>query len=158
MRWVKIRAMSLIPLTPGWLGLAGLLPQSACLVAVLAGPPEWRWTGLALAWGYGALIFSFLGGMWWGLAAAGLARDERVPRWLWVAAIAPSLLALLTYAPWILGYGWPGPSLLALGVMIAGSLLVDRRLGGLAPHWWMKLRRPLSLALGGMTFLLGLFA
>jgi len=148
--------MTQTPPFPRWLGLAGLLPQAACLLAVVAGPPEARWTGLAIGWGYGALIFSFLGGLWWGLAAAAQARGEMVPGWLWFAAVAPSLLALLTYVPWVLGYGWPGPSLIVLGLMIAGSLLVDRQLGALAPAWWMGLRAVLSLGLGVMTVVLGL--
>ncbi len=141
---------------PRWLGLAGLLPQLACLLAVIAGPPEFVWTALAFGWGYAALIFSFLGGMWWGIAAAAQARGERVPRWLWGAAVTPSLLALATYAPWVFGLAWPGPSLIMLGAMIAASALVDRKLGALVPPWWMSLRTILSFALGGMTLLLGI--
>ncbi len=150
--------MTSTPPFPRWLGLAGLLPQLACLLAVLFGPPEFGWTGLAIAWGYGALIFSFVGGMWWGLATGAQARGEAVPGWLWLAAIAPSLLALATYVPWVLGFSWPGPSLVVLGLMIAGNVLVDRQLGALAPPWWMRLRLTLSLGLGVMTFLLGLLA
>lgn len=150
--------MTQIPPLPRWLGLAGLLPQAACLLAVLVGPPEFRWTGLAVAWGYGALIFSFLGGLWWGLAAAAQARGEAVPGWLWFASVMPSLLALLTYLPWVLGLSWPGPSMTVLGIMIAASLLVDRKLGALAPDWWMALRVPLALGLGAMTLVLGVLA
>ena len=45
------------------LGYAGLLPQAAAFVAVLKDGPE-KWTALAMAFGYAALIFSFLGGVW----------------------------------------------------------------------------------------------
>ena len=51
------------------LGAAGVLPQVAALVAVLAGDPAWTFGALALAYAYAAIIFSFLGGLWWGLAA-----------------------------------------------------------------------------------------
>ena len=83
------------------LGFAGLLPQLACALAKWFGSEEWRWTALAMGWAYAALIFSFLGGLWWGLATAALARGAQVPHWLWLAAIAPSLLALLTYSSFI---------------------------------------------------------
>ncbi len=145
--------MNGVPPLPRWLGLAGLLPQWACLLALLIGPEEWRPAILALGWAYGALIFSFLGGLWWGIAAARHARGKAVPRWLWFVSVVPSLLAFLL----CLWTGdWAGP-LVALGIFIFASLLIDRimpRYG--APSWWMGLRVPLSLALGMATVLLGL--
>ena len=47
-------------------GYAGLLPQVIAAIMVLSGS-EYQWTGLALAYGYAAFIFSFIGGMWWAL-------------------------------------------------------------------------------------------
>ena len=78
------------------LGLAGLLPQFACVAALYLGSEEWRYTAQAIAFGYAALIFSFLGGMWWGIAAmAPAAENRRTIGWVWVAAVAPSLIALV---------------------------------------------------------------
>ena len=51
------------------LGYAGILPQAIALLAVLKGGPA-GWSALALSYGYAALIFSFLGGVWWGLGLA----------------------------------------------------------------------------------------
>ncbi len=51
------------------LGFAGLAPALACLAGVFIGGGEWRYISLAAGFGYAAVIFSFLGGMWWGLAA-----------------------------------------------------------------------------------------
>ena len=51
------------------LGYAGLLPQIAAL-ALFAGGGEWGWVALAAGFAYAALIFSFLGGVWWGQALA----------------------------------------------------------------------------------------
>ncbi len=150
--------MSSIPASPRNLGFAGLLPQFACLAAAWAGPPEWRWSALAIGWAYAALIFSFLGGLWWGLAAASPDEARRAPQWLWVAAVTPSLLALATFLPWVFGAVWPGPSLLVLGAAILVSFLVDARLVTIRPTWWMVLRVPLSLGLGTATVLLGLAA
>lgn len=138
------------------LGYAGLLPQFAALLAVFKGGP-WAWTGLALAYGYAALIFSFLGGVWWGI---GIARPES-PRWIYLAAVTPSLIGLALWFPWMMGWTWPGPELLVLGACLALSPLVDwtigRKVKGL-PEGWMALRRNLSIGLGTLTVLIGLLA
>ncbi len=142
------------PKLPRTLGLAGLLPQLLCVFLLLNGDPAQRFTALALAYAYAALILSFLGGLWWGLAAASA---ERAPAWLWVMAVVPSLVALATAWPWAVGLPWPEPSLLVLGAALIAALAVDRALvaRGLAPSWWWSLRLPLSLGLGGMTLLAG---
>ena len=144
--------MGRIPALPRWLGFAGLLPQLGCVAVLYAGPTEWRAAALALAFAYAALILSFLGGAWWGIAAAAPAAERRnALGWLWIAAVVPSLVALACFLPWAFGWQWPEPSL----VMLAGALLVglgvDARLGALAPRWWMALRVPLSLGLGLLT-------
>lgn len=149
-------AMNAIPPMARWLGFAGLIPQIACALAVWLGPEDWRWSALAIGWGYAALIFSFLGGLWWGMAAASPDEARRAPAWIWLAAVAPSLIALATYIPWVVGAEWPGPSLLVLGAGIIVSPLVDLRLVTLRPSWWMALRVPLSLILGGATLALAL--
>lgn len=138
------------------LGPAGLLPQGAAALLVVGGPLEWRFTALALAFAYAALILSFLGGLWWGLAAAA----RQAPGWVYGAAVVPSLFALATCIPWSIGTDWPGPSLIALGLAILASLWVDVRLDrvGLAPRWWLGLRVPLSLGLGTLTLIAGFFA
>ncbi|MEG3166130.1 DUF3429 domain-containing protein [Sphingomonas sp. PB2P19] len=151
------RAAKVVPPLPLWLGLAGLIPQLLAFIGVAAGEPEGRFTALALAYAYAALILSFLGGMWWGLAAQ--ARTA-VPRWVWVAAVVPSLIALLSALPWAFGDRWPGPSLALLGLALLGSLGVDYRLraAGLCPAWWLRLRLPLSIGLGLLTLGTGYFA
>ena len=137
------------PTWPRWLGLAGLLPQLLAIFALIGGNPEARFVALACAFAYAALILSFLGGLWWGLAAA----YGRAPVWVWIAAIVPSPIAFASAYPWMVGEPWPGPSLVVLGIALIGSLGVDWRLRtlGIAPDWWLGLRIPLSLGLGGMT-------
>lgn len=138
------------------LGLAGLLPQLLALLVVASGNPNWTFSALALAFAYAALILSFLGGLWWGLAARA---GADAPSWLWVAAVAPSLIALATAIPWAIGAAWPGPSLVILGATLIGALVVDVRLVrlGLAPRWWLKLRTPLSVGLGVLSIGTALF-
>jgi hypothetical protein len=140
-----------IPPIARLLGLTGLLPQLAAIGLLLDGDPQSRFSALAIAYAYAALILSFLGGLWWGLAA----RTDTPPRWLWFASIAPSLIALVTAWPWMVGLRWPGPSLVVLGISLIGALLVDRALvrDGIAPPGWMALRVPLSLGLGVLTML-----
>jgi len=134
------------------LGHSGLLPPVACVVAIAGGDPTIRFSALALLFAYVAVILSFLGGIWWGFAAR---EGERAPGWLWVAAVAPSLVAVASAWPWAVGLSWPGPSLVALGVAMLLTLLVDRRLTsmGIAPADWMRLRVPLSLGLGSLSIL-----
>lgn len=134
------------------LGLSGLLPQIAVVAVLLSHNPAGRFTALALGFAYAALILTFLGGTWWGLAAAA---PDRAPAWVWVAAIVPSLIALATAWPWTVGLPWPGPSLVVLGVSLIAAVAVDVALVrlALAPTGWMRLRVPLSLGLGGLTLL-----
>lgn len=131
------------------LGFAGLLPHIAVVLILLERNSELRFSALSLGYAYAALILSFLGGIWWGLAA----KAERAPNWLWIAAVMPSLIALASAIPWATGEPWPGPSLIIIGVALIGALGVDWQLArqGLAPDWWMRLRLPLSLGLGGLT-------
>jgi hypothetical protein len=151
------------------LGAAGLLPQGAAVLAAAFGGPKLYYTALAIGYAYAVLIFSFLGGLWWGLAAGGAARvgigatrGEKVPGWLWVAAVCPSLIALLSFMPWVYGHPWPGPSLILIGLCIAASPLIDGKIVAHpaipTPPWWMRLRWALSLGLGSATLALGLIA
>ncbi|WP_052134193.1 DUF3429 domain-containing protein [Sphingomonas sp. 37zxx] len=147
-----------IPANARLLGFAGLLPQIAAFAAILPGNPEWAFSAQALAFAYAAIIFSFLGGLWWGLAAAAPAHTAR--GWVFGMAVLPSLVALVSTIPWAVGMTWPGPSLMLLGLGIVGSLAIDRRLvaEGIAPPWWMTLRVPLSLGLGGLTLAIGVMS
>ena len=137
------------------LGYAGLMPQIICIALVLSGS-QWQWVALACAWAYAALIFSFLGGIWWGLAIANPMLDRRV----FIASVMPSLIALGSFIPWTLGWGWPGPSLAMLGLCLGASPLVDRWIARqiILPAGWMHLRMVLSMGLGGLSFILALLA
>ncbi|MBX7482798.1 DUF3429 domain-containing protein [Qipengyuania qiaonensis] len=144
--------MGSVPTLPRWLGLAGLLPQLACVVILYVGPPEWRQSAQAISLAYAALILSFLGGTWWGFAAmAPAAERRRALGWLWVAAVLPCLAGLACFFPAIFGWESPEPSLVMLAGALLVSLGVDARLGPLAPRWWMSLRAPLSIGLGLLT-------
>lgn len=148
-----------VPAVPRYLGHAGLLPQIACLVAVLVADETWRFNALMVGHIYAALIFSFLGGLWWGLAASGEVQGKPTPNWVYWAAIAPSLIALATLVPLLLlGLSYSGPMLLLLGLCLILSPLVDKKLTEYAPPWWLKLRWPLSVRLGGLSLILGIIA
>jgi hypothetical protein len=132
------------------LGIAGLAPQVWALLATFREAD--RYIGLAAGYFYAALIFSFLGGLWWGVAAS----RKDAPEWLYLAAVVPSLIAFATGIPWMTGTEWPGPSLGVLGLAILMSTLVDwtifrARLIDL--NLW-RLRLGLSLGLGATTLLL----
>ena len=144
-----------LPRSAQWLGYAGLLPQLGVVLTLAAGDPETRFSAMALGYAYAALILSFVGGLWWGLAS----RDPaRAPDWIWVAAVMPSLVALASALPWALGDPWPGPSLVLLGLSLASTVIIDVLLDrrGLCPFGWLALRARLSVGLGALTLLCAL--
>jgi hypothetical protein len=141
-----------VPPAALWLGYAGLLPQAIAIVLVVQGG-SLSWIALASSYAYAALIFSFLGGVWWGQALA----HPAVPRRAFAVAVLPSLIGLALFLPWTFGSEWPGPSLLWLGLLLCLSPLVDRKLG-LGGSEWMTLRWRLSMGLGGLSVALALLA
>ena len=132
------------------LGYAGLLPQIAALALLVSGPIEHRNFAELFAITYAALIFSFLGALWWGLAAAHV---DRAPAWIWLAGVVPSLISLFVFLPWATGHLGTPSTLFTLALGIAGSALVDRRLDELkfCPPGWTNLRFVLSIGLGTLT-------
>jgi hypothetical protein len=146
--------MRQVPGTARWLGITGVLPQLACLAYAWSGDGEWA-DAARLAGGlYAGLILSFVGGAWWGIAAAAPAAEGRgVLGWVWVAAVLPSLIAFGAGMWWIARPDQPQPALAVLALAILASPLVDTRLRAmaLAPRWWLALRWPLSLSLGLAT-------
>lgn len=129
-----------IPLAPLVLGIAGLIPPLVGAVVAYGDIGSFGPVAGGFILVYGALILSFLGGSWWGLAS----RAER-PSWLLMGlAVAPSIAA------WgILSMR----STVAAGLWIAGLILispvVDTLIAGrgLVPGWWLRLRVPLSIGL-----------
>ncbi|MXP32177.1 DUF3429 family protein [Erythrobacter jejuensis] len=148
----KLTAGQGVPRLAQWLGLAGLLPQAIAVGLAIYGG-AWGWIALAAGFGYAALIFSFLGGVWFGQGI----RSALVSPWVYPVSVLPSLIALGLYLPWTFGADWPGPSLLWLGLFLCLSPLVDRALKFEGPEW-LALRWRLSLGLGGMTIVLALLA
>lgn len=114
---------------------------------------EWRYAALAGGFAYGAAIFSFLGGVWWGQALA----SGRATTGAYMLAVMPSLIAVALFLPWTFGWEWPGPALLYLGALILASPLIDRALC-FADTAFLRLRWHLSVGLGSLTIALGLLA
>lgn len=146
--------MRRVPSTARWLGLAGVLPQLGCLAYAWSGDPAWAGAARMAGGLYAGLILSFLGGTWWGIAAAAPAAEGRGQLgWVWVAAVTPCLIAFGAGLWWIARPDQPQPVLAVLAFALLASPLVDSRLVSLAlaPPWWTGLRWPLSLLLGLAT-------
>ncbi|WP_198377391.1 DUF3429 domain-containing protein [Neoroseomonas rubea] len=134
---------STVPRAALWLGMSGLLPTLAMLAAMLAWP-EAREIAARGGIAYGAVIASFVGGAWWGLAASRAAPEDLRRRL--VISVVPSLVAWpAVLAPPVAGLG-------LLALLFAVLLPTDRRFlaEGLAPAWWLGLRRPLSFGMAGL--------
>ena len=138
------------------LGYAGLIPQISLTAVVVGGGPELRLFAATLACAYSALILSFLGGTWWGLAVRS---EHPVSAWLWIAAVAPSLIAFGAIVGWAISHS-PAPTLLIIGGSLVFALAVDTRLAanGLCPSNWLRLRTPLSIGLGALTIFIAILA
>lgn len=141
-----------LPKAVRMLGYGGLLPQAAAVLLIATGSPEYRFSALALAFAYAALILSFVDALWWGLAAA---RPATAPKWVWAVGVVPCLIALASFLPWVIGSSWPAPSMAILALALALSPLADWRLdrAGLCPRGWLALRVSLSLGLAVLTIL-----
>ncbi len=140
------------PLSALLLGYAGLLPPAIGIALRLVDPVRGGMAN-ALALLYAALILSFLGGMWWGIAAARV--SGAALGMLLGIAVVPTLIALAAGAV-LFASVVSGAAILAAGLL--GSLLVDMALvrAGHAPMWWMRLRVPLSVGLAALTLVAGL--
>ncbi len=139
-----------LPVTAVALGALGLLPQIATVLLALH-PPH-RMLALTLGYFYATTILSFLGGIWWGVAVS----RPSAPRWLFVAAVIPSLVAFGTAVTWLGGRGGWHAILTVLGGALLMSVAVDWMLlrKGLIAHSMLRLRLVLSAGLGGLTLLL----
>lgn len=138
---------------PVVLGVAGLLPQIACVtLAVLE--PGTRAVAAILGGAYAALILSFLGGMWWMQAL--LRSDERW--WPYLLAVAPSLIGWAVLLAVIGGAAPPAAALMTLALALFASPFGDREVGALLRGVlaWRQLRLALSGGLGAMTLVLAL--
>ena len=137
-----------------WLGFSGLIPQIALAAVAIFGSESVSLAANSLALSYAALILSFNGGTWWGLVSRSHAP---VRGSVWLAAIAPSLIAFAAVCAWAIG-GSLALSLLVVGAALIGALAFDYRLeaNGLCPRGWLRLRTPLSLGLGGLTLLVAI--
>ena len=156
-------AQQMAPTAPGrlpslarWLGPAGLAPQILLAAVVLGLPVQFSSPASGLALIYSALILSFVGGAWWGLAAR---QQGRIPSWIWLAAVAPSLIAFAAIGAGTIGRS-PGRGLTITGASLIAALGVDFKMVaiGLCPVGWLRLRGPLSIGLGGLTMLIAAVA
>ncbi|WP_294250727.1 DUF3429 domain-containing protein [uncultured Sphingomonas sp.] len=134
------------------LGYAGLLPLIGCAAGLVLLPMHHALL-LDAGFGYAALIFSFLGGLWWG---QGVARGKASPT-LFIVAVMPSLVAWGLMLLRLLGWT-TADALLALGIAILVSPVVDLILarGQSVPKGWIALRLQLSTGLGALTLALAL--
>jgi len=136
------------------LGFAGLLPQIAAVAALALGMDSY--IGHCFAFAYAGLVFSFVGGAWWGLAVQ---RSHRQGVLLMIAVVPSLLVAALALA--LVSSAIPlRPALVVLGAALMLMLPMDRNLvhAGDAPAGWMMLRTPLSLGLGALTLIAGAIA
>lgn len=131
------------------LGVSGLIPQ--LLAAAITLHPPHAAFGQFSAFLYGALIFSFLGGLWWGVAAI----NPKASRWLFVVGVLPSLIAFAAGLLWIMRSGSPGQALTIVGIGLLLAPIVDRELDqrAMVPKGWLAMRTTLSVGLGILTLL-----
>ncbi len=144
-----------LPRSAQVLGYSGLIPQIGFLATAALAPPLAPAAAI-LGWAYAGLIFSFLGGAWWGFALL----DHKAPRWVLPVSVMPSLIALLSVVPTVLALPGFTIPLVMIGAGLLVSPLVDTAISRSAnlPEGWLRLRWHLSLGLGGLTLFLAIFS
>lgn len=137
------------------LGLAGLLPQVAACILALTNK-DLAIYALVSGFAYAALIFSFIGGVWWGQALT----TPTPQAWIFVAAVCPSLFSWGSALLMLLNIGWwpYAIGMVAMGLLV--SPIIDLQIGKVItqPQTWMKLRWTLSIVLGGLTLTMAIIA
>lgn len=125
------------------LGYAGLLPFLGASAAMFSADPVTSGVGLYVLSLYAVVILAFMGAVHWGLALARPGPSVRLQLGL---SVLPALAgwAALAALP-------PRSALVAIGgafaVLLAADLIAVR--GGLAPHWYGRLRVPLTVVVCG---------
>ena len=134
-----------------WLGFAGLLPQALACVLVIA-TRDWDIYIKVSSFAYATLIFSFLGGVWWGNALSA----PKSHLWIFIAAVCPSLIAWIAAILIFADFKWLPYSTSAIAIGLIISPLVDQQIGKIIvqPNGWMRLRWMLSIGLGFLTLTL----
>ena len=132
-----------VPRRAWLLGAAGLAPGLVALAAMLA-LPQARDLAASAGLAYAAVAAALSGGAWMGLAIAG-APPAALPRWLRIAAL-PVLVG------WLAAMARPVAGFATLAFLFAVMPATDRRLvlDGVAPAWWLRLRRPLCFAMAAL--------
>ena len=125
-----------VPKLAIWLGYGGLVPFATCATVAYGNTPIVATYGLIGAENYGAVILSFVGAIYWGLAM-----HESRHVYLFVWSIMPALLAWTSVT--LLDTQL---SMLALALAFILAWSVDRLAfqRGLLPAWYMRLRHILT--------------
>ena len=130
-----------------WLGYSGIVPfVGLALLAIVSDAETAAWAGRGLLL-YAAAILSFLGGIVWGRAIAGM-RDRSLIGELMIS-VQPSLVAWIgawiggTAGFWVCGIG--------LLAVLAYDLTVEA-----LPGWFRRLRLHLTAWAAGSVLLVGL--
>ncbi len=137
-----LKALREAPPAALFIGVAVTLPFVAGALAMAFGPPTLVInTYLRLA-DYAALGLAFLGAVHWGLAMAAGAQGKSVGWARYLVSVLPAALGFLALA--LIG---PVPKFLLLLLGYFGVFMLDVRAvcDGLAPSWYARLRKPLSV-------------
>ncbi|GGI95495.1 DUF3429 domain-containing protein [Halopseudomonas pertucinogena] len=124
------------------IALAGLLPFVTGALGLWLTPEAWREWVMREFLAFAAVILAFMGAIHWGLAMRAEEGSERAPMQLGLSVIPPLL-------------GWFALSLptnfaipvffFAFGTLYFADIWAVRE--GLAPAWYIRLRRPISLVI-----------